>query len=81
MSGELWKTHSSSSLGDASFSPVTTLAPSGCAIFGRVQRAIDPVAQGLMMVSWGSFCNSSTPSLRMLKVCLSVPFGPAETTQ
>lgn len=67
MSGELWKMHSSLSLGDARFLPVTILAPSGCAIFGRVQQAIDPIAQGLMMVSRGSFRNSSTPSLHMLK--------------
>lgn len=66
--------NSSSPLGDASFLPVTIFAPSGCAIFGRVQRAIQPVALGLMMVSWGSFCNSSPSSLHMLQVCPPVPF-------
>lgn len=72
VSGELWKMYSSSSLGGGSFFyPVTILVPSGCAIFRRVQQFIDPLALGLVTVSWGGFCSSSTPYVKSLSCSLS----------
>lgn len=64
--------YSSSSLGGGSFFyPVTILVPSGCAIFGRVKQFIDPIALGLVTVSWGGFCSSSTPYVKSLSCSLS----------